>query len=153
MPTLDASVVTADNNGSEELVLILGATLLIAGLDGGDRILARLTLTKTHSLEGNLNTLPTLIAVHCVVAANNSGNLTNANLFEVVDKLLHIASTRLRVGIAAIAEEMDEDLFYTILLGGSQKSVQVSLLRVLCIELESACMVQFDHFCQLTTPP
>lgn len=84
-----------------------------------------------HALEGNLDALPALIAIHGEVTANNSGNLANANLLQVVDELLHVTSTRLGVGIAAVAEEVDEDLLHTICLGCAQESVQVSLLGVL----------------------
>lgn len=78
----------------------------------------------------HLDTFPTLIAVHSVVTSNDSGDLTNANLFDVLDKLLHVVGTTLGLGIATITEEVDEDLGDLHLLGELQKSIEVSLLRV-----------------------
>lgn len=129
--TLDTAVVTTDNDGSKELVLVHVTTLLISSLDGSDRVLRGLTLTEDKTLKGNLKTVPTLVAVHSEVSADNGTDFTNANLLDVVDELLHVASTGLGVGVTAITEEVDDNLGHTVLLGGLEEGVEVSLLGVL----------------------
>lgn len=78
----------------------------------------------------HLSTLPALITVHGVVAANDGSNLTDADFLGGVKKLLHIASTALGIGVTAIAEEVDENLGDTHLLGQPEQSIQMRLLGV-----------------------
>jgi hypothetical protein len=129
--TLDTAIITTDNDGGKELVLVHVATLLISSLDSSDGVLRGLTLAEDKTLQGNLETVPTLITVHGEVSADNGTDLTNTNLLGSVDKLLHVAGTGLGVGITAITEEVDDNLGNTILLGGLEESVEVSLLGVL----------------------
>ncbi|KAI6751744.1 hypothetical protein HG531_006440 [Fusarium graminearum] len=124
--TLDTAVVTTDNDGSKELVLVHVTTLLISSLDGSDRVLRGLTLTEDKTLKGNLKTVPTLVAVHSEVSADNGTDFTNANLLDVVDELLHVASTGLGVGVTAITEEVDDNLGHTVLLGGLEEGVETA---------------------------
>ena len=129
--TLDAALIATNNNGSEELIPIKITTSLISSLDGSNGVLRGLTLTVDETLEGDLEAVPTLIAIHGEVSADNGTNLANADLLGSVDKLLHVTSTGLWVGITAITEEVDEDLGHTVLLGGLEESVKVGLLGVL----------------------
>lgn len=129
--TLDAALVTTNNDGGQELILVLGTAKLISSLDSGNGVLASLALAQNHTLQGELDSLPALITVHGVVSANDGGDLAEANLLESLDELLHVASTGLGVGITAIAEEVDEDLGDAVGLGGLDEGVEVGLLGVL----------------------
>lgn len=146
---MDAPFLATNNNGLEELVAILCTALCIDVLYGLNGVLGFGSLAENQSLESagttlalcddgdsktrndlHLNTFPTLIAVHSVVTSNDSGDLTNANLLNFLNKLLHVVGTTLRLGIATITEEVDEDLGDLHLLGELQKSIEVSLLGV-----------------------
>jgi hypothetical protein len=146
---LDAALLATNNNGRKELIAVLCTALRIDVLDGLNRVLAFGSLTKDQALESagkklalfvdgasktrndlHLDTFPTLIAVHSVVTSNDSGDLTNANLLDLLDKLLHVVGTALGLSITTITEEVNEDLRDLHLLGELQKSIQVSLLGV-----------------------
>lgn len=129
--TLDTALLTANNNGCQELILVLATAELISSLDSGNRVFSGLALTQDHTLQGKLDSLPALITVHGVVAANDGGNLAKANLGKSLDKLLHVGSAGLGVGVTAIAEEVDEDLGNAVLLGSLDEGVEVGLFRVL----------------------
>jgi hypothetical protein len=107
------------------------STALVPLLDGLDGIGALLSLAQNHALQGDLDSLPALVAVHGPVTTDNGGDLANAELVELADKLLHVSGTRLGVGVAAVAEEVDVHLGNLVLLGRLQQSVQVVLLGVL----------------------
>lgn len=133
--TLNSALVTTNDDGSQELVSVLVAVALISSSNGSNRVLAVLALAEAKALQGNLDSLPSLITVHGKVSANNGGDLTNANLLEILNELLHVVRTRLGVGITAIAEEVDEDLGHTVVLGGLEEGVEVGLLGVLQISV------------------
>lgn len=126
--TLEATLITSNNDGLEELVCL---ALLVTLLDGLDRVLAGLALALDKTLHGDLDTLPPLVTVHGVVTADNRGDLADAELLDLVLKLLHVGGAGLGVGVASIAEEVDVDLGDLVLLGGFEKSIEVSLLGVL----------------------
>lgn len=129
--TLDTALVATHNDGEEELISVVFALCLVQCLYSSDGVLACLALAKNKALESNLNTLPSLITVHGVVPADNGRNLTKAELLDKVNQLLHVASTRLGVGITAVTEEVDENLGDVVFLGGLEDGVQVRLLGVL----------------------
>lgn len=122
---LDPGLLVADNDGLEELIVL---PLLVALLDGLDRVAALLSLAEDQALQRQLVPLPSLITVHGIVATNHRCDLTNADLLELSEKLLHITSTGLGVGVPTIAEEMNVDFGDAGSLGGLEKSVEVLLL-------------------------
>jgi len=126
--TLDPTLLPTHDNGLEELVIL---PLLVALLDSLNRVIALLALAEHHTLHGQLNTLPPLIAIHGIVAANGRGDLANTNLLQLVNKLLHVPGARLGVGIAPIAEEVDVNLGDARSRGGLYQGVEVRLLGVL----------------------
>ena len=125
---LDAALITTDNDGLEEFVVL---ALLVALLDRRNGVGAGLTLAEVQALEGNLDTLPSLITIHGIVTADNGGKLTSANLLDGLKELLHVTSAGLGVGVATIAEEVDEDLGDASLLGGPEEGIEMCLLGVL----------------------
>jgi hypothetical protein len=130
--TDNATLLASNNDGLEELVLLV---LFVARLDGGNGIHALLALAEDHALEGNLVSLPPLVAVHGVVATDDGGNVTKANLARRGNQLLKVGGTRLGVRVAAVAKGVDVDLGDSDLLGGPEEGIQVGLLRVLDLQL------------------
>lgn len=129
--TLDAALITTNNDGGQELIPVLITTTLISSSDGSDGVLRGLTLAVAQTLEGNLDSLPALVTVHGKVSADDGGDLTNLELLHGFDKLLHVVGARLGVGVTAITKEVDEDLGDVVLLGGLEEGVEVCLLGVL----------------------
>lgn len=127
---LDAALLATDNDGLQELIVLI---LAVSLLDSCDGVAAVLALSENHTLEGNLDSVPALVTVHGVVAANDGGNLSDADFLGLVEKLLHVAGAGLGVGIASIAEEMDVDVGNANLLGHLEEGVKVVLLGVLGI--------------------
>lgn len=153
--TLDAGLVAIDNDGLEEFVVL---ALLVALLDGSQRVAAGLTLAQNHTLQGKLNTLPSLVTVHGIVATNNGGQLTNSKLLELAEELLHVAVARLGVRVATIAEEVNVDLGDLGSLGSLEQGVKVLLLGVLLQNrvrflLYSVFARLFIERSRRTTPP
>lgn len=138
--TLDAGLSAVQNDGLQELVVL---ALFVAFLDGSHGVTALLALALNHTLQGQLDSLPPLVTVHGVVAANNGSQLASANLLDVVQKLLQVCCTGLGVGVTAIAEEVDVYLGDLVLLGSLEQRIEVLLLGVL-LEIQSAhCFVIF----------
>lgn len=127
---MDTSLLAADNDGLEELVVL---ALLVALLNRLDRVGALLALAEDHALEGDLVALPPLVAIHGVVTADHRGDLADADLLQLPEELLHVTGAGLGVRVAAVAEEVDEDFGDTGLLSGAEEGVQVLLLGVLSL--------------------
>jgi hypothetical protein len=77
-----------------------------------------------------LATLPSLVTVHGIVSANNCSDLTSANFLSRLEELFQVTGSALRVSIAAITKEVNEDLGDTNLLGELEQCIEVSLLGV-----------------------
>ena len=140
--TLDAGLLAAEDDGLQELILILLTTAGVGVLDGLDGVSGLLALAEDETLEGNLDAVPALIAVHGIVAADDGGDLADADLLDGVLEFLHVAGGRLGVGVAAVAEEVDEDLGHAGLLGGLEERVEVGLLGVDAAVGDEAAEVQ-----------
>jgi hypothetical protein len=128
MLTLDAALVSTNDDRLEELVVL---SLLVTLLDSLDRVVALFALAKNQALEGQLVPLPSLIAVHGVVPADDRGDLANADLLDGRQQLLQVTGSGLGVSVAAVAEEVDEDLGDAGFLGSPEEGIQVRLLRML----------------------
>ena len=125
MSTLDTTLVAADNDGLEELVVL---ALLVTLLDGLERVLALLALAEDQALQRNLVPLPPLVAIHGVVPADDGGDLADTDLLDRGQELLQVAGAGLGVRITAIAEEVNEDLGNAVCLGDLEQGVQMLLL-------------------------
>jgi len=121
--TLNTAFLTTNDDGLQELIVLI---LRVAVLDSLERVGAVLTLPSNQTLHTNLDTLPALVTVHDVVTANDSGNITKANLLGLVKQLLHVQNGALGVGITTVAEEVNEDLGDLHLLGEVEQSEQMS---------------------------
>jgi len=124
---LHSPLLAADDDGLQELVSL---ALLVAFLDGLDWVGALLALSADDTLHTQLDAVPALVAVHDIVASDDGGDLANADLLGLVEQLLHVTRAALGVRVAAVAEEVDEDLRHLHLLGDLEQADQVVDVRV-----------------------
>lgn len=94
-------------------------------LNGGNEVLALLTLTLDEAVNGDLYTLPALVTVHGVVAADDGGDLTVLALVEELLELLGVASSRARGSVTTITEEVDVNVRDALLFCGLKKGLEV----------------------------
>ena len=98
--------------GSEGLdELIAARILLVVGLDTGHGVGIGIGRVD-HDIVGTLDALPTVIAVHGPITTRDGGNASVAtgllgNLGQESAELAHVASTGLRVNVAAIHKGVD----------------------------------------------
>ena len=115
--TVEVSVV----DGLDEFV---GHIVVVAFLHGGYHVLGLLALAFNEQVVCHLHAVPALVAVHCVVATDDRGNLSG-RLFAVVLQLFDKALTRAGVGVAAIHEAVEINLLEFVFLGDVAKSKDV----------------------------
>jgi len=84
-----------------------------------------LALAADETVDGDLDTLPTLIAIHGIVTTADGGNSTEVNRLGLLEELLHVAGSRAGGGVTTITEEVDVDLRDLGFLGGIQKCKEV----------------------------
>ena len=118
--TLDPTSVAVDDNGLQELVCLV---LLIALLNGLDGVLGLLALTLDKAVDGDLDSLPTLVTVHGVVASDDGGDFTYLLLLYECEEIFHVPCGRSGCGVATIAEEVDVDFLEADLLRGLEECV------------------------------
>ena len=103
---LDGAVDCSVVDGLDELIR---HALVVRLLHGLHHIGGLLTRTIDDEVVTFLDTLPALIAVHCIEAAHDAGDggvVLGADIRHLLDEAL----ARLRVGIAAVHEAMDKGL-------------------------------------------
>ena len=74
VPTLDSALVTVEDDRLQELV---GFVLLVTFLNSIDDVVCLLAFALNETVDCDLDTLPALIAVHCVVTADDGRDLTD----------------------------------------------------------------------------
>lgn len=120
--TLDTRLVAADDDGLQELV---GLVLFVAVLDCGDRVLALLTLAVDETVDGDLDALPALVAVHGVVPPDDGRDLADVLLVDEGEEVLEVPGGGAGRGIATVAEEVDVDVLEADLFRGLEEGVEV----------------------------
>lgn len=95
-----------------------------------DGVRGLLALTADKSIDSNLDTLPTLIAIHGIVATADSSNLAVIDRLGLLNQLLHVAGSRAGGGVTTVAKEVDVHLGNLSCLGSIQKRVEVVLVAV-----------------------
>ncbi len=93
-------------------------------------VAAAFGMTCDQSVEGLFLLFPAKVAVHGVVAAAHTGNLSHARFAKGLLKLLEIAEAAGRQGIAPVHESVDEDVGELALRGHADESVEMALVRV-----------------------
>src|SRR5260370_4333099 len=104
-----------DNDGLHEFV---GDVLLVAAPEGGDRIVrASFRFAVDDGAIGEFDALPAIVAVHGVIAADQGGNLPDAEFTTFLLELAHEIAAAARRRVAAVHEAVDENVFHLLLLG------------------------------------
>ena len=119
---LDGAVHGAVVDGLNELV---GNAVVVTLLHGGNHVGGLLALAGYDEVVGNLNALPALVAVHCIEAAHDAGNVGIACLGALGGQLLDEALTALRVGVAAVHEAVHIGVADAVLLADFHQLEQV----------------------------
>ncbi len=112
------------HDGLDELVGHVG---VIGFLYGGGHVGSMLADAVDQGVVGDLHALPTLVAVHGVIPADDRSDLARRSgqmLLQLLDEALAAA----RVGIAAVHEAMDERIV-DLVLGGDVAQLEKMLQR------------------------
>ena len=102
----DRLVIFSDDDGFEEFI---SNAIFIAGLDSSHGVFGLCAFSLYHGIIGQGNTLPAVIAVHCIVAAGHGGE-SCAVIFGVSLNIFNKPSTRFGVYIPPIAKTMYKDI-------------------------------------------
>src|SRR5690554_4086012 len=89
-----------------------------------------LAVTANKTIDSNLDTLPTLIAVHDIVTTSDGGDLSVIDLLGLLEQLLHVSSSGTGRSITTIAEEVNVDFRNLCLLSGIQEREDVVYVTV-----------------------
>jgi len=95
-----------------------------------DRIVSLLADSAHETIDSNLDSLPTLIAIHGIVATGDGGQLSVLDIFHLLQQLLQVSGSRARGSVASIAEKVNVNLRHLGLLGSIQESKEVGYVTV-----------------------
>ncbi|MNJ40673.1 hypothetical protein D3C77_355730 [compost metagenome] len=116
-----------DNGRHDELVKY---RLLVGFRHGCNRISIFRAFAVYHGAIRFLNAIPTLVAIHCIVAALHRGDLAYSDFLNLRDKTLDEAFSAVRSHVAAIQERMNIDLVHLFLLREIKHSEQMVNMAV-----------------------
>jgi hypothetical protein len=83
-----------------------------------------------HGVVGELDALPTIVAIHRIVAANHGGNFADAELAHFLPQLLDEFATAVRRSIAAVHEAVDKNVFDSLPFGEFEEREKMLDVRV-----------------------
>src|SRR5438309_9603851 len=109
---------------------LIGDALTVRLANGGDRIAARAAFTEPHQPMSLLSALPSLIAVHRVVAPDDGCDFAHSVFAHPVDKLRGVTGSRIGRRVAPIQKSMYEDSFNVLVFRHPKQRVQMLLRRV-----------------------
>lgn len=123
------TVLVDDGEGRDELV---GDAVVVELANAGEWIGvgAALGVAGDHGVEGLALFLPAEVAVHGVVAAGDGGDLSYADLANLLLEGFEVAEAAGGHGVAAVHEGVDVDAGEGMLGGELEERVEVALLRV-----------------------
>ena len=120
---LDAGVGTVKDDGLEELVVLAGG---VAGFDRGDRVGALFAFARNDAFHADLDAVPSLVPVHDVVSADHGGEFRlAAHGGDLGEEVAHVACAGFGVGVAAVAEKVNEHFRDGHFFGDLQEGVEV----------------------------
>jgi hypothetical protein len=127
--TLDAGVLGTTNNRLDELV---GNILSVAVLDGLEQVFLfdLFSLAIGKGVNGKLDSIPSLIAVHSVVPAGDRADLSYTDLLYIILELCNVFCGGPRRSVTAITNVVDVDMFDLMVLCASEESKQVLDVRM-----------------------
>lgn len=120
--TFDPSFIAADDNRLQEFVCFV---LLISLFDGSNRVLRCFALAVDQALGSDLDPLPSLVAIHGIVSANDGNKLSDLFLLDEIKEVFRVLYGGTRSGVPAIAEEVDIDMWDFEFLRGLKECKEV----------------------------
>ena len=117
----EGRAVLGDHDRLDELVGHVGVVGRLDAVDGG---LESRALALDEQVVGLLDAGPALVAVHRVEAAAHGSDLARG-LGHLLLELLEEALAAARVGVAAVHEGVDIDLFQAVLLGDTEELIDM----------------------------
>jgi len=120
--TFDPSFIAADDNWLQEFICLV---LLISLFDGGNGVLRCFPLSVDQALGSDLDPLPSLVAIHGIVSANDGNKLSDFLLLDELKEFLCVLYGGTRSSVPAIPEEVDIDMWDFELLRGLKKCEEV----------------------------
>ena len=108
-----------------------GAEVIVAG--GRERRALeqdRTGFAAHHGPECTLDAVPTLVAIHGVVAATDACNVSSSELTHLLLKLLDVSGAARGQRVTAIHKRMHEEAIDSVLLGHAQQCVEMVLVRM-----------------------
>ena len=107
----------------------VGNTCIVTCLNGIGHRCGLFALAANQQVVSELDAVPVLVAVHCIVATHNRHHLAGA-FGAVLFNFSHIALAALRVGVATIHKAVDKHVFEFVALGNVAKCKDVVKRRV-----------------------
>ena len=120
--TLDPAGVAVDDDRLQELVRLVLRVLLLNRLHW---VFALLPFALDETVDRDLDTLPTLVTVHGVVATNDGGDLAVFLLLQEGEEVLRVSRGGAGGCVATVAEKVDIDVGDFLLLRGLEERVEV----------------------------
>jgi hypothetical protein len=122
--TLDSRALGSRDDRLDELV---GDVLGIAVLDGLDEVLTVHLVSRSvgKGIDGNLDSVPSLVSVHSVVSTRDGADLSDTNLLDVVLELLQVLGRGPGSSVSSVTEEVNVDVFDLVVLGSSEQGKEV----------------------------
>ena len=129
-----------DDGGNDKFV---GDAFFVARADGGDGIGEfRIGVALNHGTVRFFDTLPAVVAVHGVVAADDGGDLADAVFAHLLFERAKEINTAIRRSVAAVHEAVDENALDLIFAGHAQQRVEMFDVRVDAAIADEAEQVQ-----------
>jgi hypothetical protein len=151
--TLNSSILATEDYWLQKLI---GFALLVSLLDGLGWVAALLAVANYHAFQRNFDSLPSLVAIHGIVSTHDSCDFADSNFFGLIQEALHETSTRFRINVTSVAEEVDIDMRDFKFFGNLQESVEMILLGVLTTWLAPIhvnCSIYLRHLHQRSNRP
>ena len=105
--------------------------MLVAALHRGVRIVgAGFGFAVDHGAIGEFFALPAIVAIHGVVAADDGGDLADAELAQFLLELLHIFAAAVRRRVAAVHEAVNENVLDFFLRGHFEQREKMMDVRM-----------------------
>ena len=105
-------------------------SIVIGILNRLHSVLGLVTLSIYKRLISKLHTIPAVISIHHIITSHDRRNLTNADLFHLIGKFLHIILSGFRWSVTSVQETVYIDFGDTLTLCQFQKSVNMRIMAV-----------------------
>jgi hypothetical protein len=125
--TLDPSLLSTHDDGLEELIVLVFA---VSFFDGGYRVATLFAFASDQPLHADLDPVPSLIAIHDVVASDDCCDVPQPDFLGGLQQRLHVPGGRLGIRVTAVTKEVNVSLGDSHVFGDLEQLYQVVHVRV-----------------------